>query len=222
MLKKFKKWIKKAITTEPFDPSRFNDPLANSIDWVPLKRGGSNFHTHRLIEVDLHRLEFRPTTGAKLFSGLFMTVGVGFPILFLTIGADSPDMESAWAVLAILLFGALFAGVGGWIYYSMAKPRVFDKYSSMYWKGHKKPDFIYRPEDEKKAAMLSTVHAIQLIREYVKSDKSSYYSYELNLVLKDGRRLNVIDHGNKIEILDDARKLGEFLGIPVWTGFESD
>ena len=220
MLKKIKKWIKTVDSIEPFDPGRFDDPLAASIDWSPQKRGGTNFHTHRMVAVGSHRMEFRPTTGAKLFSGLFMTVGFGFPLIFLTVGSDSPDMESFWGVLGILLFGAVFAGVGGWIYYSMAKPRVFDKYSSMYWKGHKKPDFIYRPEDEKSAAMFSTIHALQIIREYVKSDKSSYYSYELNLVLKDGRRLNVIDHGNKNEILNDARELGEFLDIPVWIGFE--
>lgn len=220
MLSKLKKWVKTVGSIEPFDATRFNDPLAESIEWAPQKRGGSNFHTHKMVAVDSHRLEFRPTLGAKLFSGLFITVGVGFPVLFLTAGSDSPDMESVWGVLGILLFGALFAGVGGWIFYSMAKPRVFDKYTSMYWKGHKKPDYIYRPEDEENAAMISNIYAIQLIREYVKSDKSSYYSYELNLVLDDGRRLNVIDHGNKNEILEDARELGEFLDVPVWVGFE--
>ncbi|MFO8067108.1 MAG: hypothetical protein R6U11_05970 [Bacteroidales bacterium] len=220
MLKKLKTLIKTVGSIEPFDATRFNDPLAESIEWIPQKRGGSNFHTHKMVAVDSHRLEFRPTLGAKLFSGLFITVGVGFPILFLTAGSDSPDMESVWGVLGILLFGALFAGVGGWIYYSMAKPRVFDKYTSMYWKGHKKPDYIYRPEDEKDATMFSNIYAIQIIREYVKSDKSSYYSYELNLVLDDGRRLNVIDHGKKNEILEDARELGEFLDVPVWVGFE--
>lgn len=98
--------------------------------------------------------------------------------------------------------------------------KTLDKYTSMYWKGHKKPDYIYRPEDEKDATMFSNIYAIQIIREYVKSDKSSYYSYELNLVLDDGRRLNVIDHGKKNEILEDARELGEFLDVPVWVGFE--
>lgn len=219
MLKNLKKWIKTAGSIEPFDPTQFNDPLAEFIEWTPQKRGGSNFHTHKMVNVDLNRLEFRATFGAKLFSGLFMAVGIGFPILFLTAGSDSSDLESAWGVLGILLFGAIFAGVGGWLYFSMAKPRVFDKHASMYWRGHKKPDYIYRPEDEKDAAMFSSIYAIQLIREYVKSDKSSYYSYELNLVLEDGRRLNVIDHGNKNEILEDARELGEFLSVPVWVGF---
>ncbi|MFO7799725.1 hypothetical protein [Rhodohalobacter sp.] len=219
MLEKLKKWIKTAGSIEPFDASRFNDPLAEFIEWTPQKRGGSNFHTHKMVSVDFNRLEFRPTLGAKLFSGVFMAAGIGFPILFLTAGSESPEMQSIWGVLGIILFGAIFVGAGGWVYFSMAKPRVFDKNANMYWKGHKKPDYIYRPEDEKNAAMFSSIYAIQLIREYVKSDDSSYYSYELNLVLEDGRRLNVIDHGKKNEILEDARKLGDFLDVPVWVGF---
>ena len=41
-------------------------------------------------------------------------------------------------------------------------------------------------------------------------------SYELNLVLQDGERLNVVDHGSFDVLREDAAKLGEFLGVPVW------
>lgn len=218
MLEKLKTWIKKTGVIEPFDPSRFNDPLAEEVEWSPQKRGGSNFHTHRLTSVDMHRLEFRATLGAKIFAGVFMIVGIGFPILFHTVGFGSGN--SGQAMLFVWVFGLIFTGVGGAIYYVMNKPRVFDKFADMYWRGHKKPDYIYKPEEEKHAAKISSIHAIQLLREYVKSDKTSYYSYELNLVLNDGRRMNVIDHGNKVEITEDARKLGEFLDVPVWNAFE--
>ena len=42
------------------------------------------------------------------------------------------------------------------------------------------------------------------------------YNYELNLVLKDGERINVVDHGNLKKIQDDANTLSNFLGKPVW------
>jgi hypothetical protein len=41
-------------------------------------------------------------------------------------------------------------------------------------------------------------------------------SYELNLVLKDGRRINVVDHGGADKIRTDAATLADFLGVPVW------
>ena len=63
---------------------------------------------------------------------------------------------------------------------------------------------------------LYQVHALQIIREYVRGNKSSYYSYELNLILKDGSRKNVVDHGSIKQLQKDAQTLGQFLGIPVW------
>ena len=68
---------------------------------------------------------------------------------------------------------------------------------------------------------LADVYAIQLIKEYVTTygteHSRSYYSYELNLVLKDGERMNVVDHGDLQRIRADAIRLGGFLGsLPVW------
>lgn len=68
-----------------------------------------------------------------------------------------------------------------------------------------------------KTHKLKKVHALQLISEYVRGDKSSYYSYELNLVLKDGERINVIDHGDRSAIQRDAQALAGFLGKPLWS-----
>lgn len=68
--------------------------------------------------------------------------------------------------------------------------------------------------------MLDDICAIQLISEYCSGDDSSYYSYELNLVLKDASRINVIDHGNKTRILEDTQILADFLDVPVWNAID--
>ena len=57
---------------------------------------------------------------------------------------------------------------------------------------------------------------MQLVSEYCRGNKSSFYSYELNLVLANGRRINVVDHGNIESLQKDARTLAAFLDIPVW------
>ena len=36
------------------------------------------------------------------------------------------------------------------------------------------------------------------------------------LVLQDGRRLNVVDHGNREQLRADAATLARFLGKPLW------
>ena len=60
-----------------------------------------------------------------------------------------------------------------------------------------------------------------ILQERVSSSSSSggssrYYSYELNLVLKDGTRLNVVDHGGKSLLNANAETLAQFLNVPVW------
>ena len=57
---------------------------------------------------------------------------------------------------------------------------------------------------------------MQLLSKFVSGSKSSYYSYELNLVLNDGRRINVVDHGDLKRLRSDVKTLSQFLDKPVW------
>ncbi len=47
------------------------------------------------------------------------------------------------------------------------------------------------------------------------SDYNYFYSYELNVVLKDGSRYNIMDHGNDKRLLDDAKRLADRLSLPL-------
>ena len=51
---------------------------------------------------------------------------------------------------------------------------------------------------------------------FISGSKSSYYSYELNLVLHDGSRINVVDQGNLKRLRSDANAFSQFLDKPVW------
>ena len=51
---------------------------------------------------------------------------------------------------------------------------------------------------------------------YNKSGKRSYYSYELNMVLNGGERINVMDHGNQAALTGDAQRIARLLDVPVW------
>ena len=58
---------------------------------------------------------------------------------------------------------------------------------------------------------LSSIHALQIVSERVSTKNSSFLSYEINLVLDDKRRVNVVDYGNLNKIQTDAKQLGEYL-----------
>ena len=104
------------------------------------------------------------------------------------------------------------------MFYSMSKPVVFDKRSGLFWKSWKNPEEMGFPETLYNCTELGEIHALQLVSEYWEGDKSSFYSYELNLVLHDGSRTNVVDHGDLAQLRQDAKTLSEFLGIPLWDG----
>lgn len=189
------------------------DTPAGPVDWSPLKGGGANFRTHILVDNARGRIEIRPTRTMQALCWLLIVIGAG-------VGAGGGYLvyvnESAPAALIPVLAGTVFLGVGLAMRHFAAMPRVFDLQVGWYWKGRGKGQRPQAVQHLKEAAPLSQVEGIQLLAEYCRGDKSSYYSYELNLVLKDGRRLNVMDHGDKAQLTADAGKLAGLLNVPVW------
>ena len=124
-----------------------------------------------------------------------------------------------------LLFGGIFLIAGIFLWKHFTKAIFFDKALGFYWEGTQRP--IENTKDE--TIRLQDIHAIQLISEYIVSNSSSnsggrgrrrrnhsYYSYEINLILESGERVNVIDHGDKLSVRRDANKVADFIEVPLW------
>ena len=202
--------------TPDVDPGRFNDPVAKQTEWGPLKRGGANFRTHKLVQADANRLEFQPTVMTRVFSLIFVLVGLFVLVPFaFDFEKFSSDFSENPIILTVFIIPIVFPIVGLVFYFTMGKKRVFDRSYNLYYKG-KVPIGPMDPSQIKDAVQLGEIHALQIIPERVTSKNGSYRSYELNLILKDGRRINVVDHGNRNKLLEDANTLAQFLGVPVW------
>jgi hypothetical protein len=205
-----------ATPRPPFDPSRFNDPVAMQTTWTPAKSGGANFRTHKLVEIDFNRVEFKPSLGALAFYLIFFVAGAVVLVIFPYAQWSSGKNMFSADLLVPVLIGFVFAAVGiGMLYFGTA-PIVFDKSKGCFWKGRTVPDGINNSQVIKHFAHIADIHALQLVSEYCSGNKSSYYSYELNLVLRNGNRINVVDHGNCGKLKEDAQRLSEFLSKPVW------
>jgi hypothetical protein len=199
-----------------FDPSSLNDPVAMQTEWVPAKKGGFNFRVHQLVSVDTNRIEFRATPGAKLFYLLFLLVGIGISIHFIYSKLLSGGLSLNMDTIGLLIISVFFTGFGGFGLYTGTSPIVFDKMQGCFWKGRKSPDKVFNKSSLKYFAELKQIHALQLISEYCRGNKIDFYSYELNLVLKNSQRINVIDHGDLEKLRSDAAILSAFLEKPVW------
>ena len=186
---------------EILDLGAFGNEIAFKTSWEPLVGGGTNFCTHRVqknASLDGDIFVFKTTIQAYLFAFIFVALGAIF-----VISSAAGEFEGK-----IVLMGLAFLAFGWWYPWSLRrKESRFDRHSNELTQGKKSFD-------------LKTAEAIQLIREYVRGHKSSYYSYELNLVCSDGSRINIVDHGALRKLREDAALLAEYLSIPVWDAID--
>lgn len=197
----------------PFDPSVFNDPIATQTEWSRACPGGANFRTFKLVQVNPDRIIFRTTIGAVIFALIFLVAGLGLIVLIIW---DSSLTTFATESLFAVGLGLIFAVVGAYLLYRQMLPIVFDKLENLFWKKRKPNSEMSLNDASEDWVRLEFIHALQIVAEFISGKNSNYYSYELNLVLKNGNRINVIDHGNRRKIDREAKVLSEFLKVPVW------
>jgi hypothetical protein len=214
-----------------YDSSRFNDPIAEKTNWGPALRGGTNYRTRKLVQVRRNRIEFKSGCTQKAFGCIFMFVGFIVASIFAATMLFS-EFRDFGAYLAVSA-GVLFVAVGFFINRLGNVPIVFDKDLGYYWYSRKDPSKTVNIKEIKQIYSLSDIHALQLIPEYLSGGagglstneghgSGGYTSFEINLVLKDASRVNVIDHGDLNQILIDIQHLSEFLNVPIWDALDSD
>lgn len=216
----FKTWLQKlnppGNNPPSFDPSRLGDPVASKTAWTPAKGGGANFRTQKLVKVSSYRIEFRAAVEAKLFYSVFLLLGLGAIIGFSCLNFSGATFSFNPKTIMPLVMGAVFSTLGGVMLYFGTIPMVFDRMRGCFWKGRPAPTGTTGKTALKPFTEFSRIYALQIISELCRGKNSSYYSYELNLVLDDGQRINITDHGNLQKLRADAKTLSDFLGKPLW------
>ncbi len=200
------------VASEEFSES----PISSITSWSPLKPGGASFKTHKFKAIDSHTAAFGSTIGARLFAMVFGGIGTAVAVIGV-IMLWTQGIEEMPVAPVMTLFGGIFAGVGIYLYRTFDKAIIFDLSDGLFWKG-KRPNLANSAQKPDTWCRIDEIAGIQVLREFVRSDKSTYYSYEINLVLKDNSRRHVIDHASLKQISTDAQQLGEFLQVPVWNG----
>lgn len=99
------------------------------------------------------------------------------------------------------------------MFYKQMRPIVFDKREGLFWKGCKPQVMMPVDEVTTRYVRLESIHALQIIAEYISGKNGGYYSFELNLVLQDGNRINIVDHGRRGKLAEDAGVLAECPGL---------
>lgn len=177
----------------------FTHPVARRIDWTPLHHGGPNIRNASLAETGEGRWSVRPSLQAWAFALLF--VGMGAAMLARSVF----DGGIGWPVAA----GAALFIAGGLASITFVPRWRIDPARGRLWRRD-------RPFGAVHELRIADVVALQLLPEWVVAQRTRYFSYELNLVLADGERVGLMEHGAHHALLADALRLASVLQVPLW------
>ncbi|WP_395373690.1 hypothetical protein [Marinicella sp. W31] len=212
----------------------------NSVSWRPLKRGGTSWRTHK-IKQQAEILKVIPTKSEQLIGWIILLVALAalfglVPYLF----SHEKTTLAIFTLIAAPLFGLM-----GYAMAKSVKTLTFDLFQGVYFQGKqqdpieaslnqppKKPFFRMTEygddTDIRQQAhgRLRDIVALQIIEETISNRRHGthgvgnrnrqFTSYELNLVLQDGKRLNVMDHGSWTKFEEDCEQISQFLQLPIW------
>ena len=198
----------KSMSRPLCDPALFEDPIAEQVLWSPLQlTGASNCITHRAaISADGNQLEFQQTQRSNFYVGAMLVAGGVLPAAAIAVAVAGGDINT---IMAFGATGLLLGAVGVYFWHNLKQPRVFDRRVGRFQ--------VVPPNPTSREQRLSEIHALQIVSQFITMDDSpDFYCHQLNLVLKNAARLNVIAHGSYHELRKDAEVLGDFLNVPVW------
>jgi len=192
----------------------FNNKIAIKTNWAPIKGNDFSVVEQELNEISKTRIEFLATKSIKSME--FMIIGASLISLILAIIITLSDIKDSPAFI-FWGFGVFALVFGLFMLKAKLTPRVFDLEQKHYYKGSK-----YELAKEK--CDIIDIVAIQVLSEFISADnlisesnikRKDSYKYEINLILKDAQRINLVESSNLQKIREDAKKLSEFLNIPL-------
>ena len=115
--------------------------------------------------------------------------------------------------------------MGVYLYTKGAPTINLDRKLKALWKGTVDAAAVINKSSIDGYTPLNKLHAVQVIEEFVSGSgdedsgrSNSYDSYEVNLVMSDGKRVNVLDHGSKKAIDEDSKAIAALFDVPLWDG----
>lgn len=182
------------------------DEVSELTSWDNLEAPTSNYETRSFIEKNTI-LTTKNSLKNTIIGLVFFLTGLFF------CGSMAQDFFDEGFYfdpeIFILLLPLIFCVIGFFIIKGR-KSFNFDKGLSKCYTGS-------TPENSDDCHDLDSIHALQLLSRHVSGEDSSYTCYQLNLVFKDGERLNVLSHGSLKGIHESSQKISHFLKIPIWS-----
>ncbi len=163
-----------------------------------LVRDGPKFLSHTLVIKD-NEAYIMPTISSLLFCVVYIVVGS-----FLILLASYVYINTKQLDLSIFLggFGVAITTFGFTLIQPFLKRASFDKNVGAF------------SNSSDRDVKLERILSLQINNKIViRKQGLNYYCYELNMLTKNGRRINILNHNNISQLLIDAQHLSEFLEV---------
>jgi hypothetical protein len=155
-------------------------------------------------------VELAGRRSARRMGNVFLYAGIAA-----LIGAVALFTQTFFACFICGALGAIFVWIARLTLRDLDRRRWFDKRTQLFTKDA-------AGDEPELCVPLADIVALQLLKKRVEGRRNSsgYECLELNLVLRDRSRVNVIVDGGVRRIEKDAQTLADFLAVPVWQADE--
>ncbi len=197
-----------------------DDEIVKNSWFTPIKRWWTNIKSHELIIDNFWNYVFKvkwffPIVFLWLFSiPLIATLIIFFKDLqILWVNTDF------WSYTWQIIFSLIFITPAWLLFYFLFRSYIFDIQNWYFYDTRLTKKLFELVEQEKykdKIIQIKEIQALQIISERVHGKNTSYTSYELNMILKSSKRINIIDHWNLEEIRKNADELANKLWVKVY------
>jgi len=159
---------------------------------------GPKFRSHIIVFSETNAY-LKPTISSLLFCVVYIVVGLFLMILAGLVYVKNHQLDFSVFLLA---FGIAITTFGFTLVQPFIKQVHFDKETGRF------------KNNIDRNVKIDNIVSLQILNKVIKSKHGlSYPCYELNLVTKYGRRINVLNHNDIAQLEIDAKKLSEFLSV---------
>ena len=159
---------------------------------------GPKFRSHTVVFQN-NVADLKPTMSSLAFCLVYIVVGLFLLVLAAVVYHNKKQLDFTLFLgglgVAILTFGIT-------LIMPFVKQVTFDKNIGSF------------KNNIDRKVKLENIISLQILNKMVTSKHGlSYPCYELNMLTKNGRRINVLNHNDIDQLLSDAEKLAEFLSV---------